>query len=175
MSNKLTWNDLPKQIQNLMLERQFEATGRKDEHKFVINLLCGTEDGGFDWEKTIENHHFWYKILVNNEISHFYTVYEKIEYYGELSPTKKELIDKINSVLLKMFYTIYDVGVEEGGNIFYNSELSIDEYDRYDIIGKEKIVEPLIIQLNEKVIEPLIKQLNEPLSKNLIEPLDDEN
>ena len=88
----MEWRDLPKDIQNLMLERQFEQTGHKDPTVFEDDITMGTDDGGgFTWEHTIEGHQFWEDILdpYSGKIDGFYEKYpkqkpkhEEVETYG---------------------------------------------------------------------------------------------
>lgn len=64
----------------------------------------------------------------------------------ELDNTDKKLhiSDVMNSILVEMLNEMYDIGIEEGGNIFYNTECSCGKDDRYEIVGKEKHVEMLL-------------------------------
>ena len=75
----MKWQDLPKEIQEKMLERQEEQTGKRDESVFENNITAGHILGGFTWYKTHEGDIFWRKILKFGNISHFYTLYPKQE------------------------------------------------------------------------------------------------
>jgi hypothetical protein len=57
-----------------MLERQEEQTGKRDASVFEKSCI-----NGFDFSITPEGDDFWCTILIDNEISHFYTLYPKKE------------------------------------------------------------------------------------------------
>lgn len=71
----MEWQDLPKEIQEKMLERQFEQKGKRDESEFIEIIT-----GGFLWSDSPEGNTYWSKILSDNNISHFYTLYPKQDY-----------------------------------------------------------------------------------------------
>lgn len=71
----MEWQDLPKEIQEKMLERQFEQTGKRDESEFIEIIT-----GGFLWSDSPEGNTYWSKILSDDNISHFYTLYPKQDY-----------------------------------------------------------------------------------------------
>lgn len=48
------------------------------------------------------------------------------------------------AVLIEMLNEMYDIGVEDGGNMFYNTECSCSKEDLYEIISKDKHVEILL-------------------------------
>lgn len=65
---------IPEQIIEVMLERQFEQTGKKDRSVFEKRK-------GFNWIKTIEeekNCGFWSQVLINKNFDKFYELYPKI-------------------------------------------------------------------------------------------------
>ncbi len=70
----MKWQDLPKEIQELALQRQFEQTGKKDESVFEKRCI-----DGFNFLITPEGSDFWATILIENNIPHFYTLYPKQE------------------------------------------------------------------------------------------------
>jgi hypothetical protein len=71
---------------------------------------------------------------------------ENVNKNTEIDNTDKKLIisDVMNSILVDMLNEMYDIGIEEGSNIFYNTECSFGKDDIYEIIGKEKSVEQLL-------------------------------
>jgi hypothetical protein len=75
----MKWQDLPKEIQEKMLERQEEQTGKRDASVFEKIITSAKAIGGIDWDETPENCYFWYEILINDNISHFYTISHKKE------------------------------------------------------------------------------------------------
>ncbi len=70
----MKWQDLPKEIQEKMLERQFEQTGRRDARVFERLIT-----DGFEWRSFPEGSDFWDTILIDDNPSHFYTLYPKQE------------------------------------------------------------------------------------------------
>ncbi len=75
----MKWQDLPKEIQEKMLERQFEQTGKRDVSVFEKDLHSGVDQEGMSWNKTPEGSLFWCEILIDDNISHFYTIHPKKE------------------------------------------------------------------------------------------------
>lgn len=69
----ITWLDLPKEIQKVMLDRQYEQSGERNVKVFKECLGSSLVTGGFDWDKTPEGYDFWLKI---NE-GDFKTFFEK--------------------------------------------------------------------------------------------------
>ena len=70
---ELIWKELPKEIQDKMLERQFKQKGVSDPRDFKLNIY-----GGFDWSDTPEGMDFWFRVL-RVDLGHFYTLYPKVE------------------------------------------------------------------------------------------------
>jgi hypothetical protein len=69
------FNDLPKCIQDKMVDRQAEQrNGIKDPRVFKNNITSGETEGGFHWGSTPEKHNFWSKVL-RGDINHYYTLY----------------------------------------------------------------------------------------------------
>lgn len=75
----ITWDELPLDIQNKMLERQYEQTGKRDEKIFIEHIKAGALSYGFTWDIAKEGHNFWANILTHKDINHFYTIYPKKE------------------------------------------------------------------------------------------------
>lgn len=86
----MTWDKLPTEIQNLMLERQFEQTGKKDAGVFEESIYSGKNNGGFSWLKSIEGSDFWVNILSCGDIDHFYTLYPKEDAAKQLAELQAE-------------------------------------------------------------------------------------
>jgi len=74
---KITWSDLPKEIQEKMLEHQSEQGNERDEKVFEDMLSQDSNRKGFNWCRSIEKHDFWSAIITNGEIERFYTLYPK--------------------------------------------------------------------------------------------------
>lgn len=81
----LKWEDLPPEIQKIMLEEQVNQNNSKDSNVFKKEILECKSGGGFDWCLSTQGMDFWEEILLRNNINHFYTLYPK-----ESQPTKDE-------------------------------------------------------------------------------------
>ena len=73
----ITWNELPKEIQDKMLEHQVAQGNGRNPEVFICNTTLNKKEKGFSWDVTPEGYGFWYKILNDNNINHFYTHYPK--------------------------------------------------------------------------------------------------
>lgn len=73
----MEWKELPIEIQNLILERQYEQVGIRNARIFKDNICAGAESDGFTWEHTIEGHDFWEDILdsYHGKVDGFYEKY----------------------------------------------------------------------------------------------------
>ena len=85
------WNELPPEIQEKMLERQFEQTGKRDASVFCCETSAGAFQNGFTWDSTIEGDDFWDDIILGGDFNIFYEKYPK----PTKKPTPKQLADKI--------------------------------------------------------------------------------
>lgn len=87
----ITWDDLPVEIQNRMLECQEEQGNPRNPDVFKKCLEIDRTEGGFNWFSTRENASFWLDILANQKIKVFYEKYPK-----------NDICDKIDEVLTKL-------------------------------------------------------------------------
>ena len=69
--------DFPVEIVTLMLQRQFEQTGKRDVSVFEENTLASQGDSGFDWDVTPEEAPFWCDVIVQRNFDLFYGKYPK--------------------------------------------------------------------------------------------------
>ena len=83
MSN-LKFDDLPKEIQDNMLDHQ-EAQGNKRDPE-VFRKWIGSYFGGFDWYKTPEGHKFWRDILLDGKLQTFYDRYPSPDTMEKATP-----------------------------------------------------------------------------------------
>mgnify|MGYP003408389125 CR=1 FL=1 len=70
--SKVTWEQLPKEIQQRMLECQVEQGKERNVNDFMVDLCTA-----FMWNKSKEGFIFWREILFMGNIDHFYTLYPK--------------------------------------------------------------------------------------------------
>ena len=87
----ITWNDLPLEIQNRMLEHQEKQGYLKNPDVFKKETGAGLTKKGFVWGHTIEGHDFWFDILHHGKFNIFYKIYPK-----------KDVSEKIDEVLNKL-------------------------------------------------------------------------
>ena len=76
----ITWNELPVEIQEKMLEHQVAQGNKKDPKVLIKSIMTDASGGGFYWWCTDEGYDFWAEIITNENISHFYTLYPKQNY-----------------------------------------------------------------------------------------------
>lgn len=88
----------PKEVVDLMLERQFEQAGKRDVTVFEIYKYAGVEDGGFYWSRTEERYDFWKEVVEDRNFDVFFERYPKkeSEQVQEQPTTRIESV-KINS------------------------------------------------------------------------------
>jgi hypothetical protein len=60
---EVKWSDLPKEIQDRMLECQEEQGNKRDSRVFKISITRDKNQGGFTWNRTSEGHVYWSGIL----------------------------------------------------------------------------------------------------------------
>ena len=60
--------DIPKEIVQLMLKRQFEQTGKSDISVFQEDSSAGVEAGGFTWARTEEGQDAWEAVMSNTRL-----------------------------------------------------------------------------------------------------------
>ena len=78
---KVKWSDLPKEIQDRMLECQEEQGNKRDSRVFKISITRDKNQGGFTWSRTREDYGYWRDILDPC-------------YYEEFSPIPEFTIEK---------------------------------------------------------------------------------
>lgn len=71
--------DFPPEVVELMLQRQFEQTGKRDISVFECKRSYTARQGGFDWDKTPESEGciFWHRVISRREFNLFFTKYPK--------------------------------------------------------------------------------------------------
>lgn len=87
---KLTWDDLPIEIQNRMLNCQEEQGNPRNSDVFKKCVEIDSKEGGFNWFRSEEGASFWADVLS----------YQKIEIFYERYP-KKDLSMLIDDVINK--------------------------------------------------------------------------
>jgi len=70
-------NTYPPEIIELMLKRQEEQDNPRDIVPFLKSIDRCKNNGGFDWNKTIERHTFWERVLIRLKFDVFYEKYPK--------------------------------------------------------------------------------------------------
>jgi hypothetical protein len=94
-NQKATWETLPAEIKEKMLEYQLEQTGKKDENIFIkYKIGCDKFYGGFNWNKTEYGFDFWFQVLSYSNFNLFFEKYPKPVF----TPIEKKLNDTYNIV-----------------------------------------------------------------------------
>ena len=70
-------NIYPPEIIELMLQRQQEQGNPKNIQPFLDDIRIGKTNKGFNWDETVEGHHFWGYVLIDLEFDVFYEKYPK--------------------------------------------------------------------------------------------------
>lgn len=79
----------PPEVVELMLQRQFEQTGKRDISVFEANRQAGKSSNGFTWEDTIEGHHFWEDVIEDKNFDVFFKKYPKQSLINSQIKTKQ--------------------------------------------------------------------------------------
>ena len=69
--------DFPSEVVELMLQRQFEQTRKRDVSVFENNVEAGESSGGFDWDATPEKYNFWGDVIRKKKFEVFFKKYPK--------------------------------------------------------------------------------------------------
>ena len=67
----------PPEIIKLMLQRQQEQGNPKNIQPFLDDIRIGKTNKGFNWDETVEGHHFWKRVLLKLDFDLFYKLYPK--------------------------------------------------------------------------------------------------
>ena len=67
----------PKEVLELMLERQYEQTGKVDIGVFQKHRTYGLANMGFIWYKSKEGHYFWKCVICDKNFDVFFEKYPK--------------------------------------------------------------------------------------------------
>jgi len=73
----IQFKDLPVEIQERMLDEQVRQGNPRNAEVFEKNIITSVIKGGFCWDKSVEGHVFWDKILRDGNIAVFYEKYPK--------------------------------------------------------------------------------------------------
>lgn len=76
MSNKLTYDKLPPEIQKRMLLEQEKQGNERNPNIFRENTSIGVAHGGFDWIETDDGYSFWAEVL-KGDFNRFFLRYPK--------------------------------------------------------------------------------------------------
>jgi len=71
------FKDLPKEIQERMLDEQVRQGNPRNAKVFEEDIEAGVLRGGFTWEKSVEGLDFWLEIILDGDFAAFYEKYSK--------------------------------------------------------------------------------------------------
>lgn len=77
MNEKNELEGFPREVIDLMLERQVEQGHPRNENVFRKNKEVTIDGGGFNWEDTIEKDWFWESVIRNQNFAVFFEKYPK--------------------------------------------------------------------------------------------------
>lgn len=77
MTEKNELEGFPREVIDLMLERQVEQGHPRNENVFKKDKCTSKDDGGFDWHLTIERESFWHSVITNLNFAVFFEQYPK--------------------------------------------------------------------------------------------------
>lgn len=136
----MKFKDLPKEIQEKMIERRYEQKGDRDTTLFEKNV-----EYGFIWRYTSEGHNFWEKVIRKLDFNTFWAKYppmpkDVVEHIGKWMIVKIGEYYKRRYVIFKQYgkYAIVANQCEEK-NLAYASEIFwVDEaYEKVKISKAE--------------------------------------
>lgn len=83
-------SDIPDDIVEKLLERQFEQTGYRNPEIFERSIGACAGQGGMDWKATIEGTNFWAKILSvgRRNFTVFYEIYPRDNGEAYIAPER---------------------------------------------------------------------------------------
>lgn len=84
--SKLKFDDLPKEIQEKMLDHQEAQGNKRDPEVFRKHLDMAKDGGGIDWSRTPERHKFWSYILFYGHLQTFYNRYPSPPHTAQENP-----------------------------------------------------------------------------------------
>lgn len=71
----IKFNDLPKEIQNAMLDEQVRQGNKRDRKVFERLPFANYENGGFEWVFAKDKYDFWSDIIMNGNTKVFFDRY----------------------------------------------------------------------------------------------------
>ena len=86
-------NKYPPEIIELMLQRQQEQGNPKNIQPFLDDIRIGKTNKGFNWDETVEGHHFWGTVLTDLNFDAFYELYPKYQLL--------EIIENLEKIIYK--------------------------------------------------------------------------
>jgi NTP pyrophosphatase (non-canonical NTP hydrolase) len=123
----LKWKDLPLEIQERMLEEQEAQGNKKGASAFMIDVTANIFEGGFDWDRSKESKDFWYEILHDNNIEHFYILYPKKESNTQVT----DHLNKINKKELEQIEQKVMKKIEEINQSQYPKVMWVSNYEDF--------------------------------------------
>lgn len=128
MSTFKTWDELPIEIQEKMLEHQFSQTGKRDESTFRKQIGYNHYGNGFNWGDTPENSvvpGFWALVLQGD-----YEVFYKMYPSTKIKTFPREMLvwdgDQSNDDPPEVKVVIHDLGEEYGYRYLVEDGLCYD-------------------------------------------------
>ena len=144
----ITWNELPVEIQNRMLDEQERQGNKRDPKPFRIEVCEDKLNGGMNWCETNEGDNFWISVLTK-DFNHFYTEYPKeklVNFCVKVNPITLPFLVNIRSngnndltteKINKFPYATFSRSfIARGTRVSKGKELSTQEFLRSIIDGE---------------------------------------
>jgi len=93
--------DFPPEIVEMMLQRQFEQTGKRDVSVFEGYKSAACHEGGFTWCTTHEGGNFWYDVITEKKFDVFFEKYPK-EFNSHIKTKQNEKGNTTSNTAIKV-------------------------------------------------------------------------
>lgn len=135
-----TWNDLPSEIKERVLDCQEEQGNIRDESVFQNRINTGKSSGGIDWDETKEGYYFWNDVLYENNIDVFYEKYPKQLQSNKKGMKRKPSVkdDEFEDICVRLS-SKSDLRYEQVSllKVFFSDAMQQSAY-LYNILSKEE-------------------------------------
>jgi hypothetical protein len=93
--------DFPPEIVEMMLQRQFEQTGKRDVSVFEDYRINCKDNGGFNWNESPEDNDFWKTVIHNKKFDIFFEKYPK-EFFSHIKTKQNDKENTTSNTAIKV-------------------------------------------------------------------------
>lgn len=130
--------DFPKKIIARMLECQVEQGNKRDVSVFERNIYAALNQGGFDWDTTIEKGIFWSEVISANNLKLFFKKYQKRDHQQDNSQ-KFKVGDKVIDIIRGRIGKIIDINTLTKDSYPISVEFNDNEVISFTLDGRDYI------------------------------------